>query len=165
MVSVDVIAAMSPTSRAVRTLATPNQNATSDQEADYRVYEEELDFLAQQAVAQWQPPGDRALPAPRGEPLPLPPASFPLGSSIHTRLEVRQAWRARRSRWGGLFQIKVGCIFQECDPLLDDPLERLIILPVGRNPLTVQSEARQRRTGVAPPERALAVIVGAIIAL
>ena len=71
--------------------------------------------------------------------------------------------RARCCRWGWLFLVKVGCIFQECDPLLDDPLERLVILPVSRNPLTVQSEARQGRAGAAPLERAFAVVVVSII--
>jgi hypothetical protein len=63
-----------------------------------------------------------------------------------------------------LFLIEVRCIFQECDLLLDDPLERLIILPVSRNPLTIQSEARQCHAGAAPLEQAFAVVVVSIIA-
>ncbi len=157
-----------PQDQRVRTKILNNincQNAASDQGADYRLCGEELDFLAQLAVAQWQPPGDRALLAPRGEPLPLLPVSFPFGSSGHTPFKVRQTGRARYSRWDWLLLIEVRCIFQECNPLLDDPLERLIILPVSRNPLTIQSEARKSRAHAAPLERAFAVIVVSIVAL
>jgi hypothetical protein len=61
--------------------------------------------------------------------------------------------------------IKVGVIFQKCDPLLDDALEGLVIFPVSRIPLTIHGEAWQSRPRAAPLERALAVVVFAIVAL
>ena len=63
-----------------------------------------------------------------------------------------------------MFLIEVRGIFEECDPLLDDPPKRLVILPVSRDPLTIQSEARQGRAGAAPLERAFAVVVVPIVA-
>ena len=61
--------------------------------------------------------------------------------------------------------VKVGMIFQKCDPLLHDALEGLVIFPVSRNPLTIHGEARQSRPRAAPLERALAVVVFAVVAL
>ena len=57
----------------------------------------------------------------------------------------------------------MGVILQEVDPPLDDPPDRLVVLPTTREPLAVSRETGKSRAGPSPLGRTLAVVVSALI--